>query len=100
MVSRRLLGAGNLDFWFNFQTAIPLVRPDTPLVHRPAPVPDPIGDDRAPPYSETSVLEPRSRGVLDARHARGMTTGGKWGMTAEQDVTPRSRGTHASEFCS
>src|SRR5258708_13433212 len=41
---------------------------------RPAPVPDSIGDDRAIQYP---VLEPRGRGVLDAPHARGMTTEAK-----------------------
>jgi len=28
--------------------------------------------DRATQYSEASVMEPRSRGVLDTPHARGM----------------------------
>ena len=32
--------------------------------------------DRATQYSETSVIEPRSRGVLDTPHARGMTIEG------------------------
>jgi hypothetical protein len=41
---------------------------------RPAPVPGSIGDDRATQYP---VLEPRGRGVLDAPHARGMTTEAK-----------------------
>jgi hypothetical protein len=33
--------------------------------------------DRATQYSEASVIEPRSRGLLDTPHARGMTVLGR-----------------------
>src|SRR5882672_5497803 len=64
---------------------------------RPAPVPDPIGDDRAIQYPEAVVTEPRGRGVLDAplEPVIGLAEGEtRWrGMTAVGDANLRSRGT-------
>jgi hypothetical protein len=73
-----------------------------PRRRRPAPVPDSIGDDRAIQCSRDSRALIRVLGVLDAPQEPviGLAEGEiRWrSMTAERDVTQRSRGTNASEL--